>query len=87
MALVDDDEGVLGEVLDQRGRRLARPPAREVARVVLDPVAVAELAEHLHIEKRPLLEPLGLEEPVLRPEEREPLPELLLHRRQRALKL
>jgi hypothetical protein len=36
-----------------------------MTRVVLDSVAVADLAEHLHVEERPLLEPLGLEERFL----------------------
>ena len=53
-----------GRVVDQRGRGLPGPPAREVPRVVLDPVAVADLPEHLQVEQRPLLEPLRLEEAV-----------------------
>src|SRR5690606_9064240 len=36
VALVDEDEGVVGQVLEQRRRRVARVAAGEVARVVLD---------------------------------------------------
>ncbi len=65
VALVDDDQGVGRQVLDQHRRGLARPPPREVARVVLDAVAVAQLAQHLHVEQRALLQALGLQQPVL----------------------
>src|SRR6185295_16159084 len=50
-----------------------RPTAGEVARVVLDPVAVADLPQHLEVEQRALLEPLRLQEAVSRPEERQAL--------------
>src|SRR5207247_541623 len=43
--------------------------------------------EDLQVAESALLEPLGLEEPVLRLEEGEPLPELLLDRLDRALEL
>ena len=85
--LVDDDDGVLREVVHQRGRILARLAPGQMARVVLDPVAVADLPQHLHVEQRPLLEPLGLEEPPARPEEAEPLPQLVRDARQRLLEL
>jgi hypothetical protein len=58
-----------------------------MARVVLDPVAVADLPQHLHVEQRPLLEPLGLEEPPARAEEAEPLPQLVGDARERLLEL
>src|SRR2546430_4835093 len=53
----------------------------------LDPVAEAELTQHLHVEQGALLEPLRLEEPVLRLEKGESLLELLLDRLDRALEL
>ena len=77
MALVDDRDVVGREVVEERRRRLARRPAREVAGVVLDAGAVADLPHHLEVEPRPLLEPLGLEELLLRLELLEP------HRRAR----
>ena len=55
------------------GRRLARLPAREVARVVLDAVAEPHLLHHLDVVEGPLLEALLLEEAALLVEEVEPL--------------
>jgi hypothetical protein len=60
--LVDHHHRVLGQIVHQRGRRLPRLPAGEVARIVLDTVAVADFLQHLQIEQRALLEPLSLEE-------------------------
>ena len=64
VALVDDAEHVLGEVVDERVGRLARGAAVEVARVVLDAVAVAHVLEHLEVVGRALREALGLEQLV-----------------------
>jgi hypothetical protein len=66
VALVDDREVVRREVVEERRGRLPRLAAGEVARVVLDPGAVPDLAHHLEVEARPLLEALGLEQLVLR---------------------
>ena len=87
VALVDDHQRVLGQILDQRGRRLARPAPGEMARVVLDPVAVAELPQHLHVEQRALLEPLRFEQPAARLQEGQALAQLLLDRPHSALEL
>ena len=62
--LVDDAEHVLGEVVDEGVGRLARGTPVEVARVVLDAVAVAHGLEHLEVVARALLESLGLEQLV-----------------------
>ena len=64
--LVDDQQPVRREVVEQRPRPRARLAARQVARVVLDAGAVAELAHHLEVERRPLAEPRALERPALR---------------------
>ena len=61
VALVDDRERVVGEIVEQRRRRLARRAAQQMTGVVLDPVAVADLADHLQVEHRPLVQPLRLE--------------------------
>ena len=58
-----------------------------MARVVLDAVAVAELAQHLHVEERALLQPLRLQQAIAPAQERQPLAQLLLHRLQRAVEL
>jgi len=87
VALVDDHQRVRRQVLDEHRRRLARPPPGEVARVVLDAVAVPELAQHLEVEQRALLEPLGFQQPVARLEEGQALAQLLLDGHHRALEL
>ncbi len=65
MALVDDEQPVRREVVEQRPRPRSGGPPGEVAAVVLDARAVAELAHHLEVEGRPLAEPGGLEDPTL----------------------
>ncbi len=60
--LVDDEQEVVRKVVEERRRRLPRRASGEVARVVLDAVAVAELLDHLQVEHRALVEPLGLEQ-------------------------
>ena len=72
--LVDHDDEVAAEVVEQRVRRRARRAPVEDPRVVLDPVAVAELLEHLQVVLGPLPDPVGLEQLALRLEE----PDLLL---------
>ena len=62
VALVEDEQPVVGEVVEQRVRRLARAAAVEVAAVVLDPVAAAHLGEHLEVVLGAHPEALGLEE-------------------------
>ena len=52
-----------GQVIEQRRRRLAGRASGQMARVVLDAVAVADLADHLEVEHRPLVQALGLEQP------------------------
>ncbi len=62
VALVHDDEGVGGQVVEQRRRRLAGGAAGEVARVVLDAVAVADFTDHLEVEHGALVQPLRFEQ-------------------------
>ena len=69
VALVDEDERAPRQVVDQRRRRLARLAARQVARVVLDALAEADLGHHLEIVTRPLLDALRLDQLHLRDEE------------------
>ena len=59
--LVDDEQPVRREVVEQRPRPRAGVPPSKVARVVLDTGAVAQLAQHLEVERRPLAEPCRLE--------------------------
>ncbi len=76
--LVDKDDVVGREVVEQRVRRGARRPAVEDPRVVLDPVAEAELAHHLEVVLGALADPVRLQQPVLRLEEGHLLLELVL---------
>ena len=62
VALVDDQERVVGDVLEQGRRRLARAAAGQVARVVLDAGAGAGGDHHLEIGHGALLDALGLEQ-------------------------
>ncbi len=64
VALVGEDEGVVGQVLEEGRRRLARPAPGEVARIVLDAGAGAGGLHHLEVEHAALLEPLGLQQPA-----------------------
>ena len=52
--LVDERDEVVREEVEQAVRAVAGLAAVEDARVVLDPVAQAELAQHLHVELRAL---------------------------------
>ena len=61
MRLVDEDDEVVREVVEQRERVRARRPALEDARVVLDPVAEAELLQHLEVVLGALAEAVRLE--------------------------
>ena len=62
VALVDDAEHVLGEIVDEREGRLARSTAVEVTRVVLDAVAISHVLKHLEVIARTLAQALSLEE-------------------------
>ena len=76
VALVDDDEEVLREVVEQRVGRFARAATVDRTRVVLDAVAVADLLHHLEVVLRAHAQPLGLEQLALALEVGEPLLQL-----------
>jgi hypothetical protein len=61
MAFVDDQQRIVGEVIEQCRWRLAGGAAGEMPGVVLDAVAVADLLHHLEIEHGPLMQALRLE--------------------------
>jgi hypothetical protein len=63
--LVDEADEVVWVVVDQAVRPLARRPPVEDARVVLDAVAEAHLAQHLHVVLRALTEAMRFEQLAL----------------------
>jgi hypothetical protein len=65
VALVDEQQCVLGQVLEQRRRRLAGKATGQEAAVVLDACATARGGDHLEVEVGPLLQPLRFEQPTL----------------------
>ena len=62
VAFVDEDQVIVGQVVEQSGRSFAREASGEMARVVFDAVAIADLADHLQIEHGALIEALGFDD-------------------------
>ena len=65
VGLVDEEEEVAGKVVQQCGWRFAGKAAGEVARVVLDTVAIADGFDHFEIEAGALVDALGFDEAAL----------------------
>ena len=65
VGLVDDEEEVLGEVVEQAVRRRSPGPAVDVQAVVLDAGAGPDLAHHLDVVGGAHPQPLGLEQLAL----------------------
>ena len=76
VALVDDEQPVLREVVEQGVGRLAVDAPVDVHRVVLDAVAVPDLLDHLEVVLGAHAQPLRLEELAVLLEPREPLLQL-----------
>src|SRR5690606_36418874 len=62
VALVDEQQGVVGDVFEEGGRRLAGGAAGEPAAVVLDAGARTGRLHHLQVEAGALFEALGLQQ-------------------------
>ena len=78
MRLVDDEQEVIGEVVEQRMRGRAGSAPVDVARVVFDARAGADFLEHLKVKGGTHAQPLFLEQLVLAAEPREAIVELVL---------
>ena len=65
MAFVDHQQRIVRQVVEQARRRFAGLAVGQIARVVLDTAAVAELLHHLQIETRALFQPLRFDQFVL----------------------
>ncbi len=64
VGFIDDEQAIPRQVVKQGGRRLPRRAAGEVATVVLDAGAVAQLLHHLHVELGTLVDALLLHQLV-----------------------
>ena len=60
MALVHDEQKILGKVVDERVRRTSRLTPRQHARIVLNARAEADLLKHFNVVARALRDALGL---------------------------
>ena len=69
MGLVHEQQRILGQVFKQSRRRLARRASRQIARVVLDPVAKSASGHHFQIKLCALGNALGLQQLPLRLEQ------------------
>ncbi len=78
VALVDEDQRVVRQILEQGGRRLARLAAGEIARIVLDAGAGAGRLDHLDVETAALLQPLRFQQAAGGGELGQPQAQLLL---------
>ena len=65
VGFIDENDGVVGEIFEQGGRRLARCAACQIARIVLDAGADAGRLHHLQIESGALFQPLGFQQLAL----------------------
>ena len=59
MALIKNDQHIVRKVVQQGRGRLTGLPATEMARIVLNPLAITDFTDHLQIEMGPLLDPLS----------------------------
>ena len=62
VALVDEQQEIARKIVQKRKGRLARASAVEVTGIVLHALAVADLAHHLDIVARPLIQPLRFQQ-------------------------
>ena len=60
--LIHEEQEILGEIVEERGGRLALYAPVEVAGIVFYAVAVAELLHHFEVELGTLFEALGFEQ-------------------------
>ena len=75
--LVDNEEEVVGEVVDEAWRRGSWVAAAEVAGVVFDPLAITYFADHFEIVAGPLFDALRFDEPIFAFEEGDSVSEFL----------
>jgi hypothetical protein len=62
VAFIDEHQCIVGQIFEERGRRLAGAAAGQITRIVFDAGAGAGGHHHLDIEERALFEPLRFED-------------------------
>ena len=77
MAFVHEDQRFVGQIFEQRRRRLAGFAPRQPARIILDAGAGAGRLDHLQIEDRALFQALRFQQLAVVAEPVEPLAQLL----------
>ena len=77
VGLVHEQDEILGEIVEQAGRRFPGLAAVQMAGIILDAVAVAQLLDHLQIKLCPLLQTLRLHQAPAGLEGRQPFQQLL----------
>ena len=66
MRLINNEKRIRREVIKQRRRRFALLSPRQIARVILDTTAIAQLFNHFEIKTSPLFQALRFHEFVVR---------------------
>ena len=84
MRLVCDDQGVFRQIVVKRRRRFSGNPTRQIARVILYAVAVAQFLNHLQVKFGSLLKSLRLNQSIIALQLREALLKLMSNVVQRA---
>ena len=85
MGLVSENNGVVWDEFKKCGGRLARCAARQIARIVLDPVANPSGFQHLKIEIRALFKALRFKQFAICHQLIKPNPQFLFDARNRLL--
>ena len=60
MTFINKQEKILREIIEQSRGRFTRFSSGQMARIVFDPVTIAQLLHHLEVKIGALLDPLGL---------------------------
>ena len=84
VALVDEHERIARQIVDQRGRRVARGRAGKMAGIVFDPLAEPEFGQHFKVKPGALLQSLRLNQLAAIDEKLDAIAQLLLDGHDRA---
>ena len=76
MRFVEEHQRVLGQIIDQRRRRVARLGAAQMARIIFDALGEADFLHHFQVETGALFEPLLFDQFIFLAEKFQPLAQL-----------